>query len=66
MTPWADFDSFRVTDEKIKLKRARWWLPTRDFDREEIDDDAAVIEAMGEFLPRTDTETERATATPER
>ncbi|MFC7041845.1 hypothetical protein [Halonotius sp. GCM10025705] len=65
MTPWTDFDSFRVTDEKIKLKRARWWLPTRDFGREEIDD-AAVIEAMGEFLPRTDAETEPATATPER
>ena len=66
ITPWADLDSVRVTDEKIKLKHVRWWRPTREFDREEIDDDAAFIEAMEEFLPRTDAETEPATATSER
>jgi|GEM_PF-2281521 len=66
ITPWGDLDSVRVTDEKIKLKHVRWWRPTREFDREEIDDDAAFIEAMEEFLPRTDAETEPATATSER
>jgi len=66
ITPWADLDSVRVTDEKIKLTHVRWWRPTREFDREEIDDDAAFIEAMEEFLPRTDAETEPATATSER
>ena len=66
ITPWGDLDSVRVTDEKIKLKHVRWWRPTREFDREEIDDDAAFIKAMEEFLPRTDAETEPATATSER
>jgi len=66
ITPWGDLDSVRVTDEKIKLTHVRWWRPTREFDREEIDDDAAFIEAMEEFLPRTDAETEPATATSER
>lgn len=65
MTPWADLDSFRVTDEKIELKRARWWLSTRDFDREEIGDDKTFIEALDEFLPRTDAETAQAVATSE-
>ena len=44
---------------EIEIERARWWLPTRDFDREEIDD-AALIDALVEFLPRTDA-TEEAT-----
>ena len=66
ITPWGDLDSVRVTDEKIKLTHVRWWRPTREFDREEIDDDAAFIKAMEEFLPRTDAETEPATATSER
>ena len=59
MTPWADLEGFRVTDDEIEIERARWWLPTRDFDREEIDD-AALIDALVEFLPRTDA-TEEAT-----
>jgi hypothetical protein len=58
MTPWEDLDGFRVTDDEIEIDRAKWWLPTRDFDRDEIDDDAALIEALDEFLPRTDDETE--------
>ena len=60
MTPWDDLDGFRVTDDEIEIDRARWWLPTRDFDRDETDDDAALIEALDEFLPRTDA-TEEAT-----
>ena len=60
MTPWDDLDGFRVTDAEIEIDRARWWLPTRDFDRDEIDDDAALIEALDEFLPRTNA-TEEAT-----
>ena len=62
MTPWDDLAGYRVTDDEIKLERARRWLPSRDFDRNEIDD-AAVIQAISEFLPETGDETERATTT---
>ncbi len=62
MTPWDDLAGYRVTDDEIKLERARRWLPSRDFDRNEIDD-AAFIQALNEFLPETGDETERATAT---
>lgn len=66
MTPWADLSGYRVTDEKIKIERARRWLPSRDFDREEIGDDAAFIDALGEYLPRTEHTTEPAVATTDR
>jgi len=66
MTPWDDLGSYRVTDEELKIERARWWLPSRDFDREEIGDDAAFIDALGEYLPRTDETTAPATATTDR
>ena len=66
MTPWDDLDGVRVTDEEIKIDRAKWWLPSRDFDREEIGDDAAFIDALEEYLPRTDEKTEPAAATADR
>ena len=66
MTPWDDLGSYRITDEEIKIERARRWLPSRDFDREEIGDDAAFIDALREYLPRTDEETEPAAATADR
>ena len=66
MTPWDDLDGVRVTDEQIKIDRAKWWLPSRDFDREEIGDDAAFIDALEEYLPRTDEKTEPAAATADR
>ena len=66
MTPWDDLGSYRVTDEELKIERERWWLPSRDFDREEISDDAAFIDALGEYLPRTDETTAPATATTDR
>ena len=66
MTPWDDLGSYRITDEEIKIGRTRRWLPSRDFDREEIGDDAAFINALGEYLPRTDEETEPAAATADR
>jgi hypothetical protein len=65
MTPWDDLDGFRVTDDTIEIDRVRWWVLTRDFDRDEIDDDAALIEALAEFLPRTDVATETAVAAAE-
>ena len=66
MTPWDDLGSYRITDEEIKIERARRWLPSRDFDREEIGDDAAFIDALREYLPRTDEKTEPAAATADR
>ncbi|RJX48321.1 hypothetical protein [Halonotius pteroides] len=64
--PWDDLGSYRLTDEEIKIERACRWLPSRDFDREEIGDDAAFIDALGEYLPRTDEKTEPAAATADR
>ena len=66
MTPWDDLDGVRVTDDEIEVDRAKWWLPSRDFDREEIGDDAAFIDALEEYLPRTDEKTEPAAATADR
>ena len=66
ITPWDDLGSYRLTDEEIKIDRAKWWLPSRDFDREEIGDDAAFIDALEEYLPRTDEKTEPAAATADR
>jgi hypothetical protein len=66
MTPWDDLGSYRIIDEEIKIGRTRRWLPSRDFDREEIGDDAAFINALGEYLPRTDEKTEPAAATADR
>ena len=66
ITPWDELGSYRLTDEEIKIDRAKWWLPSRDFDREEIGDDAAFIDALGEYLPRTDEKTEPAAATADR
>ena len=66
ITPWDDLGSYRITDEEIKIERARRWLPSRDFDREEMGDDAAFIDALGEYLPRTEDNTEPAAATADR
>ena len=66
ITPWDELGSYRLTDEEIKIDRAKWWLPSRDFDREEIGDDAAFIDALREYLPRTDEKTEPAAATADR
>jgi len=66
MTPWDDLGSYRLTDEEIKIERARRWLPSRDVDREEIGDDAAFIDALGEYLPQTEHTTEPAVATTDR
>jgi|APHM01.1.fsa_nt_gi hypothetical protein len=64
--PWADLDGYRVTDDEIEIERARWWLPSRDFDREQIDDESAFIDGLNEHLPQTDTETTPAATTASR
>ncbi|ERH06503.1 MAG: hypothetical protein J07HN4v3_02121 [Halonotius sp. J07HN4] len=64
--PWADLDGYRVTDDEIEIERARWWLPSRDFDREQIDDESAFIDGLNEHLPQTDTETAPAATTASR
>ena len=50
---WEDLAGYRLTDEKLLLVRSEWYLPTRRFDRGEVDDEA-VVEALGEFIPRLD------------
>ena len=53
-TPWSDLDGYRVTDETVELVRPKWYHPTRDFERGEISDEDALVEALAEFLPRLD------------
>jgi len=50
---WDDLAGYRLTDDKVVLVRSEWYLPDRRFDREEMDDEA-LIEGVGEFLPRVD------------
>jgi len=50
---WRDLAGYRLTDDEVVLVRSEWYLPARRFDRGEMDD-AALIEELGEFLPRVD------------
>lgn len=51
---WADLDGYRVTDDGVELVRSKWYQLTLDFEREKISDEEALIEGLGEFLPRLD------------
>lgn len=53
-TRWVDLEGYRVTDESVALVRSQWYLPDRDFDRDAIDDEAALLDALGRYLPRLD------------
>jgi hypothetical protein len=54
VTSWDDIDGYRVTDERIELVRSAWYLPARGFERERISDEDALLDGLGEFLPRLD------------
>jgi hypothetical protein len=53
---WDTFEGYRVTDDALELVHTRWYLPTREFDREEISDEDALLDGLAEFLPRLDGE----------
>jgi hypothetical protein len=54
MTDWDAFEGYRVTDDQVELVRPGWYRPTRSFERSEISDEDALVEALAEFLPRLD------------
>ncbi|MFB6361466.1 MAG: hypothetical protein ABEH59_09115 [Halobacteriales archaeon] len=54
VTRWADLEGYRVTDDAVELVRRQWYLPTRDFDRDEISDEAALLAGLETYLPRLD------------
>lgn len=54
VTRWDGFDGYRVTDERIELVRSRWYLPARTFERGQVSDEDALLDGLGEFLPRLD------------
>lgn len=54
LTRWDALEGYRVTDDAVELVPTRWYLPSRTFDREEIDDEDALLEGLAEFLPRLD------------
>ncbi|MFW5978075.1 MAG: hypothetical protein ACOCP2_02420 [Halohasta sp.] len=51
---WDDLTGYRLTDETVEIITPTWYQPTREFDREEISDEDALIEGLNEFLPRVD------------
>jgi hypothetical protein len=51
---WEAFDGYRLSDETVELVRPAWYHQTRTFDREEMDDEDALINGVAEFLPRVD------------
>jgi len=53
--PWSAFESYSLTDDELRIRRAGWSLRgLRDLrlDREEIEDAAAVRSVLDDHLPR--------------
>jgi hypothetical protein len=48
---WESFESFEVTEDAVVLHR-RGWRWSQRFDREDVDDPAAVERALGRFLQK--------------
>ncbi len=53
-TPWKDLDGYRIGEEEVEFVRTQRYLPTRSFEREEIDNEDALLEAIERYLPRLD------------
>jgi hypothetical protein len=53
-TVWDDLRGYRLSEESVELVRARRYHPNRSFERDEISEEDAFVEALGEFLPRLD------------
>lgn len=62
---WDDLTGYRLTDESVEIVTPNWYQSTREFDREEISDEDALINGLNEFLPRVD-EHERVELSPRR
>lgn len=48
---WSTFSGYELTDEALVLHRDRWYHSRLAFDRADIDDPDAVVEALGRHLP---------------
>lgn len=68
VTQWEKFDGYRVTDDAIALVFSSPFRQKWEFDREEINDETALVDGLGEYLPRLDaegaTETDNVRSTP--
>ncbi|MFC7137132.1 hypothetical protein [Halobaculum litoreum] len=53
---WETLEGYRVTDEEVEIRRDTWLHPTLSFERDDPDDVAAVVDALGRHLPRVDDE----------
>lgn len=49
---WADFESYELTDEALRLSRSGWFETQIAFDPADIEDVEAVREALDAHLPR--------------
>ncbi len=56
---WEDLDGYRLTDDSLVLVRSAWYLPDRQFDREAISDESALLNGVSTYLPRLNEEGER-------
>jgi len=62
---WDELTGYRLTDETVEIVTPNWYQSTREFDREDISNEEACIDGLGEFLPRVD-EHERVEVSPQR
>ncbi|MFC7070220.1 hypothetical protein [Halobaculum lipolyticum] len=53
---WETLEGYRLTDEAVEVRRDTWLRPTMSFDRDDLADEAAVVEAIGRSLPRVGAE----------
>jgi hypothetical protein len=49
---WNRFESYEVTDEVVVVRWRSWWRPAIRCARAEIDEENAVMDALGRYLPR--------------
>lgn len=50
--PWADIESYSLTDESLRIHASVWPFGTLELDRDSIDDPDEVVAALGKHLPR--------------
>lgn len=53
---WEALTGYRVADDTIEVRRDTWFDRTLSFERDGVDDEPAVVDALGRYLPRVDDE----------
>ena len=56
---WDEFEGYRLTDNTVELVFSKLFIRKWTFDREAISDEAALSDALADYLPRLDKTGER-------